>query len=64
MSNERLEELLETWINGNRKDAVEKLLEGNASDLVRFGCQLVINDEPIKPFLKMLENIQMVRNTQ
>jgi hypothetical protein len=36
----RIEELLESWINGNRKDVVAELAQARRGDVIRFAFSL------------------------
>ncbi len=57
-TNNRVCELYETFLNGNRKDAVKELLEkGRPSDLVRFGDQFIQegDEQAFETFIKLLD---------
>jgi len=50
-----MDEMLENWTNGNRKDVVELLIHNNTlSDAVLFALSLPPEDRTI--FIKMLQN--------
>jgi hypothetical protein len=53
-----MEQLLETWINGNRKDVVEYLLTMKKPRAIHMAVRLALRmtSEDREVFLKLIEN--------
>jgi len=63
LTDERLNELFEQWINGNHSDIVEELIDkGKKSDFVRFTCLILCttlleqNWDELDTFCELLDN--------